>query len=374
MKIMHLISGGETGGSKTHVLTLVQELQKQADVTLMCLMAGAFYAEGKAMGLDIRTLEQKKRYHLHAVRELGRLLTEEGYSLLHCHGPRANFIGALVKKFYRIPTLTTIHSDFLRDFEHNYYKNKVYTTLNTLALKTFDGYLAVSEDFKNMLVARGFPAEKITVIYNGIDFAAPVKTVTRAEFCRQYNLSLPGEAKVVGILARLHPIKGHEVFLQGARLIAEAEPATHFLLGGDGEERQKLTALRDKLGLTERVHFAGHVSEPPAFMQAIDINTLTSHSESFPYVLLEGALLRKPAVSSQVGGIAKLITHEKTGMLFPPGDAAAFAAHTLTLLRDSALAKKMGDKLYHHAKANYSLAGLADAHLQVYQHYGKGMK
>ncbi|NLM46547.1 MAG: glycosyltransferase [Firmicutes bacterium] len=372
MKVMHLISGGETGGSKTHVLSLVKELQKSTDVTLMCLMAGAFYREGQAMGLDIRTLRQEKRYQLHAVRELCRLLVQGGYTLLHCHGPRANFIGALVKKFYRIPTLTTIHSDFLRDFAHNFYKNKVYTTLNTWALKTFDGYLAVSEDFKEMLVARGFPAEKITVIYNGLDFAAPLKTVTRAEFCRKYNLSLPEKAKVVGMLARLHPIKGHEVFLEGARLIAEAVPGVHFLVGGDGAEREKLLALRDKLGLKDIVHFAGHVSEPLAFMQAIDINALTSYSESFPFVLLEGALLRKPTVSSEVGGIAKLITHEKTGMLFPPGDAAAFAAHTVTLLRDNALAKEMGEKLYHHAKANFSLAALADVHLQVYEQYAKG--
>lgn len=373
MKVMHLISGGEMGGSKTHVLSLVQALQKKIDITLMCLMAGDFFNEGRKMGLNIGTLQQRKRYQLHTVFELGRLLRREGYTLLHCHGPRANFYGALIRKLYKIPALTTIHSDFLLDFQHNFYQHKVYTTLNTLALKTFDGYFAVSENFKEMLVSRGFPADKITVIYNGLDFDAPVKTVSRQEFLKKHGLNIPEEAKIVGILARLHPIKGLDIFLQGAKTVAEAELDTHFLIGGDGERRDRLLALRDKLGLKDRVHFAGHISDPLPFMQALDINTLTSYSESLPYVLLEGALLRKPSVSSDVGGIRKLIIDGETGLLFPAGDAAAFAGRLLTLLRNGELAKQLGENLYRHARENFSLAKLAAVHTEVYKKYGKGM-
>lgn len=371
MKILQLISGGEKGGSKTHVLSLVKELQKEQQITLACLMEGEFYRQAQEMGLDVRTLLQKKRYHLSPVREIGRLFKEEGYRLLHCHGPRANFYGALVKKIYKIPTVTTIHSDYLQDFRHNLYKQRVYATFNTLALKTFDGYFAVSDTFKEMLLSRGFPREKITVIYNGLDFNTQLKPETREKFLEKFSLPVPAQAKLVGILARLHPLKGHEIFLAGARRILATAPETHFIIGGDGEEKEKLLSLRDNLGLKDRVHFMGQISDTPSFFQAIDVNTLTSHTESFPYVLLEGARLKKPIVSSAVGGISRLVKDGETGFLFPAGDETEFARQTLKLLGDENLRSTLGEKLFHHARANFSLTRLAEIHLQSYAQYGR---
>ncbi len=372
MKILHLISGGEKGGSKTHVLSLVKELQKQLQITLACLMEGEFYRQAREMGLDARTLLQKKRYHLSPAWEIGRLFKEEGYQLLHCHGPRANFYGALAKKLYKMPTVTTIHSDYQLDFRHNLYKQRVYATFNALALNTFDGYFAVSDTFKEMLLSRGFPREKITVIYNGLDFNAQIKPVARQEFLEKFNLAIPAQAKLVGILARLHPLKGHEIFLAGARRILATASETHFIVGGEGEEKEKLFALRDKLGLKDRVHFTGQISDTPSFFQAIDINTLTSHTESFPYVLLEGALFKKPIVSSAVGGISQLVKDGETGFLFPAGDEAEFACQTLKLLDDDKLRSTLGEKLFHHARDNFSLARLAEIHIQSYEQYGRG--
>ncbi|MBS3885846.1 MAG: glycosyltransferase [Dethiobacter sp.] len=371
MKILQLISGGEKGGSKTHVLSLVKELQKEQQITLACLMEGEFYRQALAMGLDARTLLQKKRYHLSPVWEIGRLFKQEGYQLLHCHGPRANFYGALVKKLYKIPTVTTIHSDYLQDFRHNLYKQRVYATFNKLALNTFDGYFAVSDTFQEMLLSRGFPREKITVIYNGLDFNAQLKPETREEFLKKFNLPIPAQAKLVGILARLHPLKGHEIFLAGASRILAAAPETHFIIGGDGDEKEKLLALRDKLGLRDKVHFLGQISDPPSFFQAIDINTLTSHTESFPYVLLEGALLKKPIVSSAVGGISRLVKDGETGFLFPAGNEVEFARQTLKLLDDENLRNTLGENLFQHARANFSLTRLAEIHLQSYEKYGR---
>lgn len=371
MKILQLISGGEKGGSKTHVLSLVKELQKHRQITLACLMEGEFYQQAREMGLDVRTLLQKKRYQLSPVREIGRLFKDEGYHLLHCHGPRANFYGALVKKFYKIPTVTTIHSDYLQDFRHNFYKQQVYATFNALALNTFDGYFAVSETFKEMLLSRGFPREKITVIYNGLDFNRKLPAESKEEFLEKFRLPIPAQAKVVGILARLHPLKGHEIFLGGARRILADAPETQFIIAGHGEEKGKLLALRDRLGLRERVHFTGQISDVPSFFQAIDINVLTSYTESFPYVLLEGALFKKPIVSSAVGGISKLVKDGETGFLFPVGDEAEFARQTLKLLHDEDLCHTLGENLFQHARANFSLARLAEIHLQSYEQYGR---
>ncbi len=80
--------------------------------------------------------------------------------------------------------LTTIHSDYKLDFKDNFYKKIVYTGLNSVALKRFDYYIAISNTFKEMLVSRGFKEDKIFTVYNGIDLESQMDIVSREEFCR----------------------------------------------------------------------------------------------------------------------------------------------------------------------------------------------
>ncbi len=366
MRVFHLISGGETGGSRVHVLSLVQELQKQIEITLVCLMAEGFYQEALERGLPVKTIAQKKRYDLGVIKELRGMISGGNYELLHCHGARANFYGVFLKRLIKIPVVTTIHSDYKQDFIGSFYKKLVYTTLNTWALRSFDSFVAVSDNFKELLVSRGFPAEKIFVVYNGIDFGLSLKLASRQDFLQKFALSIPPEAKIVGIVARLHPIKGLDLFIRGAQHILKEEPETHFIIAGEGKEREKLEYCRESLKLQKKVHFIGHIKNTDEFINILDINTLTSHSESFPYVLLEGARLKKPTVSSDVGGIGRLIKEKETGLLFRSGDETDFATKVLELLRGRDLATRMGERLYQHSQKNFSLKRLAESHLHIY--------
>ena len=372
MKVLHLISGGDTGGAKTHVLSLIKELHKTMEVTLITLLEEEFYQEGLSMGLDIRLMLQKRRYNLGVVKRLRKLLEEEGFQLLHCHGARANFVAALLRKSYPIPSLTTLHSDYKLDFQGSFYKNLVFTPLNAWALRKFDYYIAVSDSFKDMLIERGFPKERIFVVYNGIDFQTPLELTEREDFLRRFELDIPLRAKIVGTVGRLHPVKGHQLLLEGARLVLQHEPETHFIIAGDGEEKGKLLSRRDALGLNGKVHFVGYVHNPDEFINILDVNILTSHSESFPLVLLEGARLRKPTLSSAVGGIKLLIREGETGLLFEAGNARHFATQLLRILRNEELARMLGENLYQHAHQNYSLEMLGKSHRGIYSEIVKG--
>lgn len=367
MKVLHLISGGDTGGAKTHVLSLIKELSRHISVTVVCFMEGDFYREGQELGLDIRLIPQKRRYNLRVIRRLRSIISEEGFDVLHCHGARANFLAALLKRCVRIPSITTMHSDYKLDFQDSFYKNFFYTALNSWALKSFDYYIAVSDSFKDMLVSRGFPAESIYVVYNGIDFGAPLNLTSREAFLKRLNIDIPGDARIVGLMARLHPVKGHDMFLSGASLVLEEMPDTYFLVAGEGEEKKKLLEMRRSLGLQDRVLFTGYIDRPDEFINILDINILTSHSESFPLVLLEGARQKKPTVSSDVGGIGCLIREGETGLLFPAGDSSVFASQLLRLLRDEDLARSLGENLYSHARQNFSLERLGEDHCGIYE-------
>ena len=367
IKVLHLISGGDTGGAKTHVLSLVQELQNRIGVSLVCFMEGDFSREARQAGLDIRVIPQKRRYDLGVVRELEGLIRQDGYTVLHCHGARANFVAAVLRRRIDIPALTTMHSDYKLDFQGSFYKNLVYTSLNARALRKFDYFVAVSDSFKEMLVDRGFSQARIFVTYNGIDFQVPVAPVDREGFFNQYGLNIPLEAKIVGIMGRLHPVKDHDLFIRAAQMVIQERPDTHFIIAGDGEEKKRLLGLCKSLGLMDRIHFLGFVDNPDDFIGILDINTLTSRSESFPLVLLEGARQKKATVSSEVGGINRLILHGKTGLLFQAGNPGDFAKQILQLLQDPETARAMGENLYHHARENFSLERLGQEHVQIYR-------
>ena len=192
MKVLHLISGGDTGGAKTHVISLVKELNKIIDVKVICFIEDVFYHDALEAGINIEVFEQKKRTDISVIKRLKKEIIREDYDIIHCHGARANFMAMFLKDKVKRPMLTTIHSDYKLDFKDNFYKRIVYTAINSIALKKFDYYIAISDTFKEMMESRGFEGDRIFTVYNGIDLESEVKYVPKEEFLNRYNISGEG--------------------------------------------------------------------------------------------------------------------------------------------------------------------------------------
>jgi len=367
LKVLHLISGGDDGGAKTHVLSLIKQLQKQIDVTLVCFIKTEFYTDAINMGIDIKLFEQKQRYDLSVVKNLTTLINENNYDLVHCHGARANFLATFFMHKIKVPSVTTVHSDFILDFQNSFYKQIFYKNLNVYSLKKFNYYIAVSDEFKRMLISRKFPEDKIFTVYNGVDFDETLPTVNRLDFLKQYNLDHLDNKIILGILARLHPVKGHKMLFESIAPLISSNKDIHLLLAGDGDEKDSLIKHAEFLNISDNIHFLGFVNKPLDVLNAIDINLLTSYSESFPYVLLEGALLKKPTVASSVGGIPMLIINEETGLTFKAGCTSELTTKLNSVICSPEKQKKLGENLYKHAKENYSLENLANTHIKIYK-------
>jgi glycosyltransferase involved in cell wall biosynthesis len=372
LRVLHLISGGDTGGAKTHVLSLVRSLSRSIPVRLVCLVEGPFLEEARALGLDILLLRQRRRYDLSVLGGLADLVKTDRMDIVHAHGARANFLVALTKRRLGIPCLTTVHSDYRLDFAGNLYKNLVYTTLNSLALRRFDYYAAVSENFREMLCRRGFPPERIFTVYNGLDFNAVSTFPPREAVLAGSGLTVDPGAPLIGCVGRLAPVKDYPTLLRAAAIVWKARPDARFLIVGGGGELARLTRLADSLGARGRVVFLGHRADPGPLMSVFDINVLTSVSESFPYALLEGARLRLPTISSDVGGVRDLIPDQSKGLLFKSGDHHGLAACLEAMLADPDGRKRMGANLYAFAKENFSLDTMAARHLAIYQRILEG--
>ena len=151
-----------------------------------------------------------------------------------------------------------------------------------------------------------------------------------------------GDAPLIGIVARLVPIKAHEVFLAAAAEVRRQVPGARFLIVGDGELRQALEQQTAALGLTDAVRFLGWRADIDRLYADIDVVALTSRNEGSPVALIEAMASGVPVVSTEVGGVADVVQHGVSGLLAPMDDAAGIARHILTLLADPAMRHTMG--------------------------------
>lgn len=366
MKVLHLISGGDTGGAKTHIISLIKSINKLIDAKIICFIEDTFYHEAKAAQIDIEVFKQKSRYDMSVVHNLIEEIKKENYDIIHCHGARANFIAMFLKRKVNKPFITTIHSDYELDFKDNFYKRLVFTTLNKIALKKFKYYIAISDTFKEMLIKRGFKEEGIFTVYNGIDMEQEISYSSKEDFLKRHNINHEGKT-IVGIIARLDKVKDHETFIKAASVLNERKENIVFLIAGNGNDEKRLVSLVKELKLEDTVYFIGFTEEQYSFFNAIDINTLTSLSESFPYAVLEGALMKKPIISTNVGGLSKLIEDNKNGYLIPVGDYMELANKISLLAKNKEKSKNMGESLYGKVRENFSSEVMAKEHVKIYK-------
>ena len=365
MKVLHLISGGDTGGAKTHVHTLLSGLTGKVDVKMVCFTEGPFAQEARSLGID--TLVLPSRNFFKNLKILTELVKKEGFDILHSHGSRGNMMSAILGHRTGLPTVSTVHSDYRLDYLGRPLSRLTYGTINSIALRRIKYRIGVSDAMVDLLISRGFDPERLFPIYNGLDFSPKVPKLSRAEFFQSVGLDADTDSVVVGIAARLNPVKDIATLIRGFALAHREYPALRLLIAGDGEEMERLKALALELGVQREVCFAGWISDTDSFYHAIDINTLTSISETFPYALTEGARVSLPTVSSKVGGVSYLINHGYNGFLFEPGDEKALAGHLLTLARDPALRKTLGDRLYEKGAREFSLEATTKRQEEIYE-------
>lgn len=357
MKIMHFAGGGDVGGAKTHILSLGAELARTNDFQLISFRRSTFSEEAKEKGLDVIEVENAwnliscLRTALHAVDSFKP-------DIIHCHGAKANMLGVVVHKMRHVPICTTVHSDPSLDYMGTPLKQISFGTINSWALRRMDYYMAVAGRMENSLIRRGLDPQKIYVIHNGLDFS---------EAAEQAKPHQDGAPIVVGIAARLTPIKNIPVLLRAFAKALRKNPNLQLKIAGTGEDEAELKKLAAELGIAEKTHFVGWVSDMSSFFREIDINVICSFSETFPYSLLEGAYDHCTAVASNVGGIPELIEDGVTGLLFEPEQEDKLAELIYQLSVDDALRELLAENLFQKAKNEFSLNNMRQTQEDAYR-------
>ena len=364
MKIIHLISGGDVGGAKTHVLSLLEGLGRTQSVRLVCFTAGAFADDAKAMGIDTLVLDGGVRS---SIRTLTDMIQSERFEIVHCHGSRANMIGAILKRTIKVPIVTTVHSDYRLDYLGRPFHRLTYGTINTVALRMFDYHIGVSDAMVQLLISRGFDPQRLFSIYNGVEFPPKPAKLSRGAYLSGLGLTFDEETVVFGIAARLNPVKDIATLIRGFAAACKTCPNIRLVIAGDGEERQMLEGLSKELCPAGSVAFAGWVQDTDSFYNAIDVNMLTSLSEGSPYALVEGARMRCATIATSVGGIPYMMESGVTGLLFTPRDVDTLASFMVRLVQNPAFRRQLGENFYEKAERVYSAEATVQHQLEIYR-------
>ncbi len=366
MKVLTLISGGDSGGAKTHVFSLLQGLNHSIQADLVCFTDGPFAQEAKELGIPIQVLPG--RNIITVLKKLKQLIKQGEYDIIHCHGSRGNLMGALLGRSCGLPVVTTVHSDPELDYMGRFFARIVFGTLNNWALHRIPFHIGVSDSMTDTLIDRGIVKSNFFSIYNGIRFDPVPSSGNRMEYLRELGVQADEDSVIVGIVARLNPVKDIATLIRGFAAAYQNCNRLRLVIAGDGEQRNMLENLANELGVKDQVTFAGWVSGGmDRFYGALDINTLTSLSETFPYALTDGTRFKLATVASAVGGIPNLIDDRVNGFLFIPGDWQTLAQHLAALGNDDELRFRFGQRLYEKASSQFSIEATLDTQLEIYK-------
>jgi glycosyltransferase involved in cell wall biosynthesis len=273
---------------------------------------------------------------------LVRLIREFKPHVVHTHTAKAGALGRIAAWACRVPVVVHTYHGHVFDAYFSPAKTRLVVAAERFLARRAHALVAVTDRVRRDVLARGIGRDDtVVVVPLGLDLdplvAAPAR---RGELRRE--LGIDAAAPLVGIVARLVPVKAHETFLEAARAIAPVRPDAVFLVVGDGERRAELEALAAGLGLSARVRFLGWRADLDRLYADLDVVVLTSKNEGSPVALIEAMAAGRPVVSTRAGGVEDVVTDGETGLLVPVGDAAAVARAILALLDDPARAARLG--------------------------------
>lgn len=363
IKILQTIRQGKVGGGETHVLDLVNELDKNRfESVILSFTEGPMVEKLKADGFKTYVVPTEKPFNYKVWDEVKQILSKENIDIVHAHGTRANSNTFSPAKKLNIPLIYTVHGWSFHPDQHPLVK-LIRTLSERFLVKVAKKTICVSES--NLREGKSkFPMPRASVIVNGINQVKfnpdlDYKDI-RAEF------GIPEDVVLVGYIARITAQKEPLNFL---RAIAKIPAAANvkFLIVGDGDLKADMLALAQELSLSSRIIFQDFRSDIPAILNAIDIFCLPSLWEGLPIALLEAMAMRKAIIATSIDGTKDLVKHMENGILVPISTPQQLADAIQLLVNDAPLRLTLGKAAGKTVKENFNIATMTRAVEAVYE-------
>lgn len=267
---------------------------------------------------------------------LFRLMRTEQIDVVHTYlYSRSSVYGRLAAILARVPVI--VASEMGRVGQYSWKRRGA----EWLLARFTDHFVTPSQATRvNLIRTDRIPPSQVTVIYPGID--SRQLDVEETPAIARYRLGVPAQGAVIGVLARLDPVKRHADLIAAFPQILQVAPTTRLIFIGDGPAAPNLRRLVHETGVAEQVYFLGERRDIPRVLNALDLLVLPSQQEGLPNSILEAMAAGVPVVATRVGGIPEIVVDGATGLLVSPGDPMALANAINSLLRNPGDRRRMG--------------------------------
>ena len=354
MKVVHFITRLIIGGAQENTLLTVEDQHHDFGDEVTLITGPGLGPEGSLEeragqgGFDVRIIPELRR-SIHPERDwrsyrtLLKMLREINPQNLHTHSSKAGIMGRAAAAKLGIPVVHTIHGASFH-YGQNPLLQRTYIALEKWAARRCDTFISVCDAMTEHYVNAGIATpDKFVTIYSGMQVEPFLQPSRNPEVIRK-ELGLKPEHVVIGKIARLFQLKGHEYVIRAAAEVVAEHPHVRFLFVGDGILRGQFETQIAEAGLTDHFVLSGLVppSKVPDMIHAMDIVVHTSLWEGLARVLPQGLIAGKPVVSYDVDGAREIVIPGETGYLLPPKSVQELTNALMELVGDRTLRQRLG--------------------------------
>jgi glycosyltransferase involved in cell wall biosynthesis len=372
MRVTHIITRLIVGGAQENTVASVLGLRQKPGVEVHLLSGPTTGPEGSlepelARTPDLLTRVPALVRPVHplkdwlAVRQLEKILREQKPDIVHTHSGKAGILGRLAARRAGVPVIIHhIHGPSFGPFQGSL-ANWIFTAAERYAAGVTTHFVCSAQAMTRLYLAAGIGRpEMYTRIFSGFPVEPFANAANDPAFRSQ--LGLAPDAFVIGKIARLAPLKGHEDLFTAFQKLLPQFSRARLLLVGDGHLRTQLEAHARTLGLADKVVFTGLVlpGEMPRYVGIMDCLAHLSTREALSRVLPQALAAGKPVVSYDFDGADEICFDGETGFLVRTGNTATVTQRLLQLASDAPLRERLGRRGQQFVRENFVVEQMVD--------------
>ncbi|MFV0389607.1 MAG: glycosyltransferase family 4 protein [Pyrinomonadaceae bacterium] len=355
IRVLHIITRMIVGGAQENTLLTVEGLDKMPEYDVVLMSGIDLGREGELLS------RARETTNLMIVPELGRavsplndlkafwkiyrLIREGKYHIVHTHSSKAGVLGRIAAWRAGTPLIVhTLHSLVFHDYQP-WLVNRAWWLMKKTCAPITDFYISVSEIIVQKALKAGISKpENYRTIYSGMELDWFLNAKFDSAKVRE-RFGIPQDVPVVGKIARLFPLKGHDELMDAAPEIVRRVPNVRFFLIGDGILLEHLQQRAKEYGILDNFIFAGLIEREniPELISAMDVVVHTSLREGLARVLPQALAMGKPCVSFEIDGAPEVVINDETGYIVKPFDSVGLADSIAKILENPELRRKMGE-------------------------------
>jgi len=359
-RILHIIPTFDRAGAEKQLLMLAPGLAREGFDVHVCALTrgGPLAAEFRAAGIPTKIIGKRLKADPVALARLARHIARLRPDLVHTWIFAAGSYGRVAARAVGVKHI--VAGEYCVDR----WKSTWQWIVDRRLARQTERYVVNSAAIRDYCANHGLPAEKFTVIDNGVE-PARASDVSRCQLLDE--LKCPADARLIGVVGRLWPQKRVKDLIWAADLLRVLHDNLRLLVVGDGPERSTLERFARLASDLDHIRFLGHRDDVWRIVPHLDVFWNGSGYEGQPNAVMEAMAAAVPVVASDIPGNRELVVHGETGFLVPIAGRAARARATDQIFNDAALAARLGAGAKQRMAEHFSVEKNVRRHVEMYR-------